>query len=78
MDRLERWTRGNLVRFIKANSKGLPLAWDNPQYQYKLGDEGIERNPAEKDLEVLVDEKLDMCWQHALAAQKAKHILGCI
>jgi len=56
----------------------LHLRWGNPQYQYKLGDEGIERNPAENNLRVMVNEKLEVSWQYALAAQKTNHILGCI
>jgi len=50
----------NLASFNKAKCKVLHMRWGHLWYQYKVGDEGIEGSPAEKDLGVLGYEKLGM------------------
>lgn len=64
-----------LLKFNKARRKVLHLDWGNPKNKHMLGREWMRASPEEKDLEVLMEEKLNRNQQ---CANKAIHILGCI
>jgi len=78
LHRLERWVRTNFMKFNKAKCKALHMGRGTPKHKYRLGGEWIESSTVEKDLGVLVDEKLNLTWQCVLTVQKASHTLGCI
>jgi len=62
VDWLQRWDHANLMKFNKPKCNVLHIGQGNPKHKYRLGGEWIERNPEEKDLGVLVEEKLNKTW----------------
>jgi len=66
------------MKFIKGNCRVLHLGRNNLVHQYRLGADLLENSSVERDLCVLVDDRLTVSRQCALIAKKAKGILGCI
>ncbi|KAK4827204.1 hypothetical protein QYF61_015232 [Mycteria americana] len=84
LNRLKKWANRNLIMFNKnlmmfnKKYKVLQLGKNSPMHQYMLGATHVHRSLAEMDLVVLVDTKLNMSQQCALAAKKVNSIQGYI
>lgn len=73
LDRLEKWADKNLVKFNKEKCRALHLV----RHKDMLETMQLESTLVEKDLEVLVNIKLNMNKQHELVTGKTNGILGC-
>ncbi|PKU34374.1 hypothetical protein llap_15324 [Limosa lapponica baueri] len=78
LEGLEHWAIINGIKFNNNKCQILLLECRNTRHKYKLGEEWLESRSAERDLGVLVDSRLNMSQQCALAAKRANHILVCI
>jgi len=69
---------GELGGEEKGKCRVLHLGRNNPMHQYRPGADLLESNCVERDLGVLVDDKLTVSQQRTLVAKKASGLLGCI
>ena len=66
------------MNFNWEKCKVLHLGIKNVKHKYKMRDTWLDSSICEKDLGVLVDNKLNMIQQCDMTAKKANLILGCI
>ncbi|GAB0204158.1 hypothetical protein GRJ2_002881400 [Grus japonensis] len=66
------------MKFNKGKHRVLHLRRNNPKHQYRLGVDLLGNSAAEKDLGVLVGNKLSTSQQCALVAKKANGTWGAL
>ncbi|CAM5148359.1 unnamed protein product [Eretmochelys imbricata] len=77
-DDLVNWSNSNRMKFNSEKCKVMHLGINNKNFSYKLGTHQLEETEEEKDLGVLVDDRMTMSHQCDMAVKKANVVLGCI
>ena len=78
LDNLENWARLWQMRFNVGKYKVLHLGRRNQHYEYNMGDLTLETATEEKDLGVIIDEKLKFDKHTEAQVNKANKVLGLI
>ena len=68
LDRLERWAARNQIRFNKSKYRVLHLGRKNCIYQYRLGDDLLERSSAEKDNRLVTSQQCALVVKKAMCS----------
>ena len=78
LNRLNAWSKKWQLAFNVGKCKSLHIGSKNTHHKYHMNGEKLDHTEEEKDLSVLIDEKLDFHRQAAAAIKKANKVLGLI
>lgn len=59
LNKLENWSEVSMMKFNKDKCKVLYLERKNQMHEYKMGNNWVGSNTAEKDMGVIIDPKLN-------------------
>ncbi|XP_069607092.1 uncharacterized protein [Ranitomeya imitator] len=78
LDKLETWAERWQMRFNNDKCKVIHMGRRNQYHHYTLNGKPLGKSDREKDLGILVNDKLTWSSQCQAAAAKANRIMGCI
>lgn len=78
LKKVEKWADRNFMQFNKWECQVPHLRMNDPRHPYLLGTTQLKSSTAEKDVGILVDIKMSMNQQSALATKKANDTQGSI